>query len=110
MVVYGDYEARAASYQTVAETSSILFSSRRVYVYDRATAMETVSRCPTSYMWITGLHPDTLRERQLVLRRCEGVKVRNLGYSICSADAPLSKTASELLRRMKQIDWTEDVV
>lgn len=109
VVVYGDYEIRAASYQTVAETSDIIFSSKRVYVYDRATAMETVSQCPDSYMWITGLHPDTLRERHLVLRRCEGVQVHNLGYSISSADAPLSKTASELLTRMKRIDWTEDV-
>lgn len=110
VVVYGDYELPAASYQTVSKFSDIIFSSKRIYVYDRATAMETLSRCPTSYMWITGLHPDTLRQNRLVLRRCPEVNVRNLGYSISSADTELSSPAQELLDMMKQIDWTEEIL
>lgn len=109
VVIYGDYEAPSASYQTVSQSSDIVFSSKRIYVYDRATAMETLSRCPCTYMWITGMHPDTLERERLILRRCPDVNVRNLGYSISCSDGELTRSARALLEMMKQIDWTETV-
>lgn len=109
-VVYGDYEIPSASYAVITEISDILLSRKRVYVYERATAMETLSRCPHTYMWITGLHPETLEREDLVLRRCQDVNVRNLGYSIHLADTVLSSPIKALLKRMEQVDWTETVV
>lgn len=110
VVIYGDYESPSASYQTISQFSDIVFSSKRIYVYDRATAMETLSSCPHAYMWITGVHPDTLQQGKLVLRRCPDVNVCNLGYSIFRADKPLSPAAKTLLASMERIDWSEDVL
>lgn len=109
VVMYGDYEIPSASYETIAKVSDIVLSPKRIYVYDRAGAMETLSRCPGTYMWITGLHPDTLKQNGLVLRRCCDVKVINLGYSIYSPDEPLPWATEELFTLMKQIDWTESI-
>lgn len=107
MLTYGDYEAPSASYQVVHDVSDIIMSAKRIYVYDRAGAMETLSLCPNTYMWITGLHADTLRQYNLVLRQCEEVTARNIGFSLCNPERPLTSTARELLNDMFGIDWTE---
>lgn len=109
VVIYGDYEIPSASYQAITKVSDILLSRRRIYVYDRASAMETLSMCPNTYMWITGLHPNTLEQNRLVLRKCKDVNVRNLGYSIFAQDEPLSWAAQELFAHMQKINWTENV-
>lgn len=109
VVIYGDYEIPSASYETITKVSDIILSPKRIYVYDRAGAMETLSRCPGTYMWIAGLHPETLRQNGLVLRRCSDVEVINLGYSIHSLDEPLSWATAELFADMQKIDWTEEV-
>lgn len=107
LVLYGDYENSAASYRTVEQVSDLVLSPRRIYVYERATAMETLRNCPNSYMWITGVHPDTLQQYGLALRRCPEVKVHNLGYRIRNANIALSAPAAELLSMLDQVDWTE---
>lgn len=109
IVMYGDYEIPSASYETIAKVSNIPLSHRRIYAYDRATAMEILNRCPNTYMWITGLHMDTLEQYHLKLRQCEDVDVKNLGYSIYSADTKLSWSTKALLDKMLHIDWNEDV-
>ncbi|MCI9595774.1 MAG: LysR family transcriptional regulator [Firmicutes bacterium] len=109
VVIYGDYEMPRASYEAVSQVSDIIFSAKRVYVYDRASAMETLSSCPEAYMWITGLHRDTLKLYGLVLKRCKDVKVKNIGYSIRRSDAPLSWSTQALYDKMLQIDWTEEL-
>lgn len=108
-IVYGDYEIPSASYEIVTEISDIMLSEKRIYVYERATAMETLSRCKSTYMWITGLHPETLEKEGLVLRRCKDVNVRNLGYSIQLSDVTLSAACQELLGSMEKVDWSENV-
>lgn len=110
VVVYGDYEIPSASYEVITEISDILLSRRRVYVYERATAMETLSRCTNAYMWITGLNPETLKKEGLVLRHCNDVNVRNLGCSIHLSDCKLSKPANKLLDMMEHVDWTEKII
>lgn len=109
VVIYGDYEIPPASYEAITKVSDIVLSRRRVYVYERASAMEMLKNCPNTYMWITGLHPDTLSQYGLVLRECADVEVVNLGYSIYSEEEPLSWCAEELLRRMIKIDWQEKI-
>lgn len=109
VVMYGDYEIPMASYSVITESSDIFLSQKRIYAYDRATAMEMLSRCHNAYTWITGLHPDTLHKEQLVLRHCEDVRVSNLGYSIQLAGTELPPATAQLLREMEQVDWTEEV-
>lgn len=109
IVIYGDYEIPSASYEAITKVDDIIFSRRRVYAYERATAMEVLNRCPNTYMWITGLHRDTLDQYGLILRRCSDVKVINLGYSIFSSSEPLSWSAQKLLEKMLEIDWAEEV-
>lgn len=75
LVMYGDYEILTASYEDIAKRSGIDLSGRRIYVYDRASAMEFLQSCPDSYMWITGIHNDTLQQYSLEVRRCENAKL-----------------------------------
>lgn len=109
LVLYGDYEIPVASYEDIAKASAIPFSDKRIYVYDRASAMEVLMNCPDTYMWTTGLHNDTLEQYNLVLRHCEDVKLMNLGGSIYSSDEPLSWSTNKLFQKMLKIDWTEDI-
>lgn len=109
-VLYGDYEASAASYDVVTEVSDIVFSQKRIYVYDRGGAMDTLSRCDGTYMWITGLHRDTLHRYGLVLRECEGVDVGNVGYFVFHSLDELPKYTRALMDTLLNIDWTEEVV
>jgi len=108
-IIYGDYEIPMASYDVVTQSSEIVLSSKRIYVYDRATAMEMLSQCPDSYMWITGLHQNTLTKEKLVLRKCEDASVKNLGYSIQLTDSKLSPATEALLHIMENVDWTEKI-
>lgn len=109
VVIYGDYETPSASYETITRLNDVCFAKKRIYVYDRATAMETLMNTPNAFMWITGLHDDTLKQYHLTLRRCEDIHVKNLGYLIYSSEEKLSKEAKKLIAEMKKIDWTEDV-
>ena len=109
IVFYGDYEIPAASYEDIAKVNDIILSDRRIYVYDRASAMETLKNCPDTYMWTSGLHDDTLRQYGLILRRCEDVAFKNLGGSIYSSEEPLSWSTNELFKKMLNIDWTEAI-
>lgn len=109
VVIYGDYEISEASYQVITEVSDIVLTYKRVYVYDRAAAMETLSCCNKTFMWITGLHPDTLKQYGLVLRRCEDVHVKDIGFSIYPSSEELSSLSEELLKELQDIDWTEDI-
>jgi len=109
MVAYGDYEAPSASYQVVNDVSDIIMSKKRIYVYDRCGAMGTLCSCPNTYMWITGLHSDTLKHYNLVLRKCKGVTIRNIGFRIYTDFESLSPAARSLLADLRTIDWTEDI-
>ena len=105
LVMYGDYEIPSASYKVVMEENGIVMPSRRFYVYDRGGAMETLGQCDNAVMWITSLHPDTLRKEGIVLRRCEDVNVRDMGYSIYPSEEGISPAARELYEKMQQVDW-----
>ena len=109
LVIYGDYEIPAASYEDIGKSSGSLFSSKRIYVYDRASAMEILHNCPQTYMWSTGLHSDTLSMYNLEMRRCENIKIMNLGGSIYSSDEPLSWSTNAVFQKMLKIDWNEDI-
>lgn len=109
LVMYGEYEISAASYEDIAKASDIELSRKRIYVYDRASAMEVLKNCPDTYMWTTGLHKDTLQQYDLELRHCEDVRIMNLGGSIYSSDEPLSWSTNRLFQNMLKIDWTEDI-
>lgn len=109
-VVYGDYEVPMASYENVTELTDIFIANKRVYVYDRGGAMDMLSLCPNTYMWITGLNPATLRQYNLVMRRCDDVKVRNLGEFVYPSLDHLSPICRELFDDLNAIDWTELVV
>lgn len=103
--MYGDYEIPSASYKVVMEENGIVMPPRRFYVYDRGGAMETLGQCDNAVMWITSLHPDTLRKEGIVLRRCEDVNVRDMGYSIYPSEEGISPAARELYEKMQQVDW-----
>lgn len=105
LVMYGDYEIPSASYKVVMEENGIVMPPRRFYVYDRGGAMETLGQCDNAVMWITSLHPDTLRKEGIVLRRCEDVNVRDMGYSIYPSEEGISPAARELYEKMQQVDW-----
>ena len=107
VVIYGDYESPTASYEAVSQVNDMVFAPKRVYAYDRASAMEILSKCPMSYMWITGLHVDTLKHYGLVLKKCEDINVKNIGFSITRAGGMKSKSIKELYNKMRSIDWTE---
>lgn len=109
LVMYGDYETAAASYEDIARNGDINLSPRRIYVYDRASAMEMLQHCPDTYMWVAGLHKDTLEQYGLILRRCEDVRLINYGGSIYSPEEPLSWSTNKLFQKMLKIDWTEDI-
>lgn len=104
-VLYGDYETPDSSYEYISEVSEILFSRKKLYVYDRATALEALHHCPMSYMWITGLHEDTLKQYDLVLRECADVNVRNIGSKIYCKNEKLSKEAKAVLKVIDGIKW-----
>ncbi len=110
MVIYGDYETPTASYDEVVQLTDIFMSRKRIYVYDRGGAMDMLSLCPKTYMWITGLNPATLKQYDLTLRRCEGVDVRNLGEFVHPPLDRLSQVCRELFDILIAIDWTEPVV
>lgn len=108
-VIYGDYEIPSASYETITKFSDIVLPYKRVYVYDRASAMEILQHAPNTYMWITGLHSDTIKQYQLKLRECSDVNVTDLGYLVYASDKKLSWSTEKLLDKMLQVDWTEDI-
>ena len=108
-VLYGDYETSFASYKVLSSVSDIILSSKRVYVYDRSSAMDTLSLCPNNYMWITGLHNSTLSRYNLVLRECDGINDRNIGYHIYYSLEEMNPKVRELLSYIEGIDWTEIV-
>lgn len=110
MVIYGDYEAPTASYDEVVQLTDIFMSTKRVYVYDRGGAMDLLSLCPDTYTWITGLNPTTLKQYNLVLRKCEDVLVRNLGEFVYPPLEQLSPACRELFNSLIAIDWTELIV
>ncbi|MCI8646862.1 MAG: LysR family transcriptional regulator [Firmicutes bacterium] len=109
LVMYGDYEILTASYEDIAKNSGIELTKRRIYVYDRASAMEILQNCPDSYMWITGIHNDTLQQYGLEVRRCKNAKIMSLGGSIYSSQEPLSWSTNALFQKMLKIDWTENI-
>ena len=109
LVMYGDYEVLTASYEDTAKNAGIELSKKRIYVYDRASAMEILSNCPDSYMWITGVHNDTLQHYELEVRKCEDARIMSLGGSIYSSEEPLSWSTNKLFQKMLRIDWTEPI-
>ncbi len=46
-----------------------------------------------------------LRKEGIVLRRCEDVNVRDMGYSIYPSEEGISPAARELYEKMQQVDW-----
>ena len=109
LVMYGDYEVLTASYENAAKNAGIELTRKRIYVYDRASAMEILHNCPDSYMWITGVHDATLKRYNLEVRKCEDAKIMSLGGSIYSTDEPLSWSTNALFQKMLKIDWTEPI-
>lgn len=110
VLIYGDYEIPSASYDVVSKLNDIVISPKRIYTYDRASAMEILKNCPNVYMWITGVHNETLKQYQLVLRRCKEIQAKNLGYSLYSKEYRMSWGTKELFERLQQIDWTEQII
>lgn len=51
-----------------------------------ASAMEILQHAPNIYMWITGLHSDTIKQYRLKLRECSDVNVTDLGYLVYASD------------------------
>lgn len=109
VVLYGDYETKNSSYQVISQVSDIVMSKKRIYVYERASAMETLENCPSAFMWITGFHKETVEQYNLVLRKCEDADVKNIGFSIFNPDITLSDEAKELLTMLRGIDWNEEL-
>jgi hypothetical protein len=107
VLVYGDYEIPSASYQTITEFSDIVMSKRRIYLQDRGGAMETLSACPNTYMWITGIHPGTLEQYGLILRECANVDVHNIGCSIYYSLNDLNPISKRLYEEILCLDWSE---
>lgn len=109
VVLYGDYEAPDISYEYVSEFSEIVFSKKKIYVYDRATALDIVNHSPMTYMWITGLHEDTLKQHNLVLRECADVNVHNIGSRVYYSKESLPKAAKDILKTLDNIDWSPNI-
>lgn len=109
LVMYGDYEVLSASYEDAAKNAGIELTQKRIYVYDRASAMEILHNCPSSYMWITGVHDATLKRYNLEVRKCEDAKIMSLGGSIYSSAEPLSWSTNAIFHKLLKIDWTEPI-
>lgn len=107
VVLYGDYESQIAPYRFADNLSCI--SSKRIHVYERATAMDILSRCPHTYTLITGLHPVTLSQYGLVLRRCDDLELYNIGCCIYRNGEALTPAAKAVKEKVMSIDWTERV-
>lgn len=108
IVLYGDYESEIAPYRFC--NSEDYISSKRIYVYDRATAMDLLSRCPNTYTLITGLHPTTLSQYGLVLRQCKDLELYNIGCCIHMENMEFNPLLREIRKKILEIDWTERVV
>lgn len=109
-VLYGDYESTAASYDSVTENSEIYISTKRIYVYDRATGEGILSKCHSSYSWVSGMDPAELKHKNLVLRRCDNVSVCNLGYSVLLPGKSPMPLIAELQNRLSNLSWDNEVV
>lgn len=107
MLTYGDYESPIAPYRFSG--CEELVSSRRIDVYDRSTAMDILSRCPETYIIVTGLHPSTLSQYNLILRRCVDMELSNIGCTVYRENAELSPLIRNARDRILAIDWSERV-
>lgn len=90
-ILYGDYDSPQAPYITKNKQEDLYISEKQIQVYDRATAMDILSRCPDTYFWITYAEPDLLSQYNLVLRNVEDIHVCMYGYYLYKSEEKLTR-------------------
>lgn len=108
-LIYGDYESPSVPYQLSENRDDIYISPKCIHVYDRSSAMDILCRCPNTYAWVTGLHPATLMQYNLLFRKCEDITSSNIGCCIYRSREALTEAGQKLLDKIFRIDWNEFV-
>lgn len=69
-LVHGDYQTPPISFSEIRRDAHLPSSLKRVYVYDRGSQFDLLRCMEGSYMWVSPVPPNVLRQYNLVLKPC----------------------------------------
>jgi len=76
-IVHGDFEVPSLSPSEIKKDSKTQLPSKRIYVYERGSQFDLLQRVKGSFMWVSPIPEDVLKDHNMILRKSSAGSLAN---------------------------------
>lgn len=101
-IIHGDLQIPSLSLSDISHSAQGQLPARRIYVYERGSQFDLLSRVPGTFMWVSPMPQEILTQNHLVTRPCSLSKLLNKDYLIYRKGHAFTATEKQFLTSIKQ--------
>lgn len=101
-IIHGDDTIPSLSMDSVKESQPFTVSDKRIYVYERGSQFDILTRVKGAYMWVSPVPETTLTQYGLVQRSCLPTPARNQDIAVYQRGHGLSTYERRFLEMVRR--------
>lgn len=101
-ITHGDFSVPSVNHTQLYKNDAQPKNQSRIYIYERGSQFDLLNGVPTTYMWVSPLPAEILKEHKLVQRRCVNIGDMCKDILIHRTDYKLSKTEKSFFDCLNQ--------